>query len=68
MNRCVVLDVRMNPTLSLPLQRLPSFVRYVFFWERQATVLPRRNHLLRDLITHVFLRSLQYGIEVMGFY
>ena len=31
------------------------------------TVLPRRNHLLHDLITHVFLRSLQYGIVVMGF-
>ena len=36
------------------------------FW-KQATELPRRNHLLHDLITHVFLRSLQYGIVVMGF-
>ena len=36
------------------------------FWE-QATVLPRRNHLLHDLITQVFLRSLQYGIVVTGF-
>ena len=35
-------------------------------WE-QATVLPWRNHLLLDLITHVFPRSLQYGIMVVGF-
>ena len=33
----------------------------------QATVLPRRNNLLHDLITQVFVRSLQYGILVMGF-
>ena len=39
---------------------------YLLFGE-QATVLPRRNHLLRDLITQVFLRSLQYGIVVVGF-
>ena len=30
-------------------------------------MLPRRNHLLHDLITQVFLRSFQYGIVVMGF-
>ena len=28
---------------------------------------PRRSHLLHDLITQVFLRSLLYGIVVMGF-
>ena len=42
---------------------------YNFFasvW-RQATLLPRRSHLLHDLITQVFLRSLQYGIVVMAF-
>ena len=26
-----------------------------------------RNHFLHDLISRVFLRSLQYGIVVMGF-
>ena len=46
MNKCVGLDVRMNPAL---------------------TALPRRNHLQHDLFTQVFLRSLQYGIVVMGF-
>ena len=39
---------------------------FTSFWVH-ATVLPRRNHLVHDLITHVFLRSLQYGIVVMGF-
>ena len=41
---------------------------YNFFasvW-RQTTVPPRRSHLFHDLITQVFLRSLQYGIVVMG--
>ena len=38
---------------------------FISFWS-QATVLPRRNHLPHDLITQVFLRSLQYGIVVMG--
>ena len=33
----------------------------------QATVHPRRNQLLYDLITKVFLRSLQIGIVVMSF-
>ena len=32
----------------------------------QATVPPRRGHLFHDLITQVFLRSLQHGIVVMG--
>ena len=31
---------------------------FITFW-RQATVLPWRGHLLHDLITQVFLRSLQ---------
>ena len=30
-------------------------------------VLPRRSHLLHDLITQVFLQRLQNGIVVMGF-
>ena len=34
---------------------------------RHATVLPQRNHFLHDLITRMFLRSLQYGIVVLGF-
>ena len=39
----------------------------LFQFGDRLTVLPRRRHLLHDLITQVFLRSLQYGIVVMGF-
>ena len=39
---------------------------FISLWG-QATVLPRRNQILHDLITQVFLRSLQYGIVVMRF-
>ena len=34
---------------------------------RHATILPPRNCLLHDLISGVFLQSLQYGILVLGF-
>ena len=39
---------------------------FASFW-RHGTVLPQRNHFLHDLITRMFLRSLQFGIVVMGF-
>ena len=39
---------------------------FVSFW-RHATILPPRNHLLHDLISRVFLQSLQCGIVVLGF-
>ena len=39
---------------------------FISFW-RHATILPRRNHFLHDLVTRVFMRSLQYGIVVLGF-
>ena len=39
---------------------------FISLW-RHATILPQRNHLLHDLITRVFMRSLQYGIVVLGF-
>ena len=32
----------------------------------QADFRPRRDHLLHDLITQIVLRSLQYGITVLG--
>ena len=65
-NKDVELDVRMNPT---PSHIATSVLCYTTFFASvwgQATVLPRRSHLLHDLITQVFLRSLQYGIVVMG--
>ena len=39
---------------------------FVSFW-RHATILKQRNHLLHDLVTRLFLQSLQYGIVVLGF-
>ena len=39
---------------------------FLSFW-RHDTILPQRNHFLHDLITRVFLRSLQCGIVVLGF-
>ena len=41
------------------------YCKFTSFWG-QAAVLPQ-NHLPHDLITQVFVRSLQYGIVVMGF-
>ena len=62
-----VLDAQMILTLSHIATSVPRLYDiFTSFWG-QATVLPRRNLLLHDLITHVFLRSLQYGIVVMGF-
>ena len=64
----VVLDAQMNLTLSHVTTSVPGCTTYFLpSGEMLATVLPQRNHLLRDLITRVFLRSLQYGIVVMGF-
>ena len=39
---------------------------FVSFW-RNAAIVRHRNHFLHDLITRVFLQSLQYGIVVLGF-
>ena len=62
-----VLDARVNPTLSLITTSAFVCTKNVYPFWGQAAVLPRRNHLLHDFITRVFLRSLQYGITVMGF-
>ena len=42
------------------------YTNFLSFW-RHATILPQRHHFLHDLITRVFLRSLQHGIVVLGF-
>ena len=61
-----VLDAQMNLILSLiTMIFLRLYNIFISFW-RHAAILPR-NHLLHDLITRVFLRSLQYGIVVLGF-
>ena len=38
---------------------------FASFW-RHAAIAPHRNHLVHDLITRDLLRSLQYGIVVLG--
>ena len=45
----------------------PRLYNFLFSLWRHATILPQRNLLLHDLITRVFLRSLQHGIVVLGF-
>ena len=62
----VELEVRMTPTLSHYNECPLLYNMFTSFWARAAAH-PRRSHLLHDLITQVFLRSLQYGIVVMGF-
>ena len=66
MNKSVELDVQMTLTLPHYNQCLRQNNMFVSIWG-QATALPRRGHLLHDLITKVFLRSLQQGIVVMDF-
>ena len=62
----VELDAQMNPTLfHTATNNLYCTTFFASVWG-QAKVLPRRGHLFHDLITQVFLRSLQYGIVVMG--
>ena len=39
---------------------------FISFW-RHAAILPQRIHFLHDLMTRVFLQSLQYGIVVLGY-
>ena len=58
----------MNLTLSLiTMSECPRLYSiFLSFW-RHATILPPRNRLLHDLISRVFLQSLQYGIVVLGF-
>ena len=55
-----------EPDSLLHYNECPSLSNMFASVWRQATVLLRRGHLFHDLITQVFLRSLQYGIVVMG--
>ena len=62
-----VWDAQMNLIPSLITMGVPRLYNiFLSFW-RRATILPPRNCLLQDLIFQVFLRSLQYGIVVLGF-
>ena len=60
LNKCIVLDVQINPTLP-HYNECPLLDNLFAALWRHAAALSRRGHLLHDLITQVFLRSLQYG-------
>ena len=46
----------------------PRLYNIFISFRRHATILPQRNSFcLRDLITRVFMRSIQCGIVVLGF-
>ena len=60
------LDAQIDPTPSLITTSALDCTTYSSCWG-QAAVHPRRGDLLLDLISQVFLRSLQNGIAVMGF-
>ena len=61
-----VLDALMNLTLSHYNECPRLYNIFLSFW-RHGTILPPRNCSLHDLISRVFLRSLQYGIVVLDF-
>ena len=46
---------------------MSQVVQHLSLW-RNATILPQRNSFLRDLIPRVFMRSIQYGLVVLGFF
>ena len=57
---------QMNLTLSY-YNECPRLYNIFLSFRRRATILPPRNCLQHDLTSRVFLRSLQYDIEVLGF-
>ena len=60
-------DVQIDPTPFLITTIALGYTTYSLHFGGQAAVHPRRGHLLLDLISQVFLRSVQFGIIVMGF-
>ena len=60
------LDAQMNLTLSHITMSVPGCITFLLLSGNMPHYC-HRNHFLHDLITRVFLRSLQYGIVVLGF-
>ena len=63
----VVLDAQMNLTLSHTTTSVPGCTTCLLL---SGDVLQycHRNHFLYDLVTRLFMHSLQYGIVVLGFF
>ena len=55
-----------RPDSLSPYNECPLLYELLSSLRRQADSQPRRSHLLLDLISQVFLRSLQFGITVTG--
>ena len=64
-NKGAEFDALMSPILS-HYNGCPSLYNFVIAAWRDNAVRSRRGHLFHDLITQTILRSLQYGIVVMG--
>ena len=60
-------DAWMNMTLSLITMSVPGCLTFLFVSGDLLGYCLREIIFLHDLITSVFLRSLQYGIVVLGF-
>ena len=66
-NKDVELDAKMNLTLLSHYNECRLLYNFFTAVWRNAAILRRRGHLPHDLITQIFLRSLQDEIVVMGF-
>ena len=62
-----VLDAQMNLTLSLITQNVPGCTTSLVLSGDMLQYCHKEVLFLRDLITRVFMRSIQYGIVVLGF-
>ena len=65
-NKDAELDVVTSLALSLTLQRMPFSLQLRHRCLEECCSSSSRSHLFYDLLTQVFLRSLQYEIVVMG--
>ena len=62
-----VLDAQMNLTLSLIAMNVTGCTTSLFLSGDMLRYCHKEILFLRDLITRVFMRTLQYGIVVLGF-
>ena len=62
-----VLDAQMNLTLLHITMSVPDCTTFLLHSEDMQLHCHKEKNFLHDLITRVFLRSLQYGIVVLGF-
>ena len=64
----VVLDAQMNLTLSLIAMSVPGCITSFFLSGDMLRYCHKEIISLRELVTRLFLHSLQYGIVVLGFF